>query len=473
MIKTKTLSLIFLFLLSMSSFAQKSANEIIRESFSSDMEKLAELMREGDKKKESAEDSEIVDSSSEGNTNLKPEKVETIFPDFEVEDGLDDENYQNFLSSGDRSHINRDSADVVDKYLPKLELAFNSVDIDQISSLIDDLLKEEYIPEVLVDTLRGYSVFVGLASKTRRDYLIASEGVSYKESEMIDRVNSVGDYGILPHWELYGDSVAYKSSRRWEIRGKIRPSYYKESRNKIIFPYTMHLLARGEDYHPPIKIEDMSVVNSLYSRNRYHPVDKRYKPHKGVDMHSKNRKGKNPDYVYNEYLGVVRVRKNDPQIGYTIVVRDKNGGETTYPHLAQFADVIPGDTLYPGDIVGRIGETGSKCTGPHLHHEFNFVGLSINPSYLTNLTKFIQVPKSANKQRQKQTLEAKEDLAKWHNHNGVGELCSHTIIISKPGVSKPGKNPFICQSTDGCVISIPGRDGSVYTVLNLTNAVKP
>ena len=53
--------------------------------------------------------------------------------------------------------------------------------------------------------------------------------------------------------------------------------------------------------------------------------------------------------------------------GYRVIVRHSDGTETWYCHLSSF-DVVPGATLRPGQLLGRVGSTGNS-TGPHLHFE--------------------------------------------------------------------------------------------------------
>lgn len=76
--------------------------------------------------------------------------------------------------------------------------------------------------------------------------------------------------------------------------------------------------------------------------------------------------------------------------GYGQVVRIEhtiNGQrvESLYAHMqAGSLRHRVGDTVYAGDIIGAVGNTGVS-TGPHLHFEIHVNGININPSpWLTN-----------------------------------------------------------------------------------------
>jgi murein DD-endopeptidase MepM/ murein hydrolase activator NlpD len=54
-----------------------------------------------------------------------------------------------------------------------------------------------------------------------------------------------------------------------------------------------------------------------------------------------------------------------------------NGITTRYAHLSSFA-VVPGQTVAPGTVLGRVGSTG-RSTGPHLHYETRIDGEAVDP----------------------------------------------------------------------------------------------
>lgn len=65
--------------------------------------------------------------------------------------------------------------------------------------------------------------------------------------------------------------------------------------------------------------------------------------------------------------------------GNMILLNHGNGFATRYGHLSAF-NVVAGQSVKKGDLIGRIGSTGNS-TGPHLHFEVIFQGVHRNPSF--------------------------------------------------------------------------------------------
>lgn len=103
---------------------------------------------------------------------------------------------------------------------------------------------------------------------------------------------------------------------------------------------------------------------------------RRYRWHHGTDL-----KLNTGDPVYSTFDGIVRIKSYDRNgYGYYVVVRHKNGLETLYGHMSKIL-VEVGQEVRSGDVLGLGGSTG-RSTGPHLHFEVRYQGLSINPTQL-------------------------------------------------------------------------------------------
>jgi murein DD-endopeptidase MepM/ murein hydrolase activator NlpD len=75
--------------------------------------------------------------------------------------------------------------------------------------------------------------------------------------------------------------------------------------------------------------------------------------------------------------GIVKKTEWAGAYGKLIVVDHGAGVETYYAHLNSF-DVIPGQDVRRGQVVGRSGGTG-RATSPHLHYEVRQGGAPVNP----------------------------------------------------------------------------------------------
>ncbi len=71
------------------------------------------------------------------------------------------------------------------------------------------------------------------------------------------------------------------------------------------------------------------------------------------------------------------------QSGYGLLIRIGHGNlESYYGHLSQIA-VKPGQTVYTGMMIGRVGSTG-RAFGSHLHLEIAEQGRKVNPLKYVN-----------------------------------------------------------------------------------------
>ncbi len=65
--------------------------------------------------------------------------------------------------------------------------------------------------------------------------------------------------------------------------------------------------------------------------------------------------------------------------GNLIVVNHGNGYETLYAHLSGI-NVVPGQIVYQGNVIGATGDTGNS-SGPHIHFEIRVNGNQDNPCW--------------------------------------------------------------------------------------------
>ena len=122
----------------------------------------------------------------------------------------------------------------------------------------------------------------------------------------------------------------------------------------------------------PLKFEPR--ITSRFSMRRFHPVDKVYRAHLGVDYGAPS--GSAVVAVAN---GVVVSARYSGGGGNTVQLKHPGGFETYYLHLSSFGPGIrSGAHVSQGQLIGRVGSTGT-ATGPHLDYRLKRGGTFVNP----------------------------------------------------------------------------------------------
>ncbi|MBC5772524.1 peptidoglycan DD-metalloendopeptidase family protein [Pontibacter sp. KCTC 32443] len=110
---------------------------------------------------------------------------------------------------------------------------------------------------------------------------------------------------------------------------------------------------------------EYSRVSSRFSKKRFHPVQKRYKPHLGTDFAA--RYG-TPIRTVGD--GVVLEAKYSRGNGYYVKIKHNKTYTTQYLHMSKFAKGMrAGKRVKQGQTIGYVGSTG-LATGPHLCYRF-------------------------------------------------------------------------------------------------------
>jgi len=123
-----------------------------------------------------------------------------------------------------------------------------------------------------------------------------------------------------------------------------------------------------------------SHITSMFSRRRFHPVLKEFRPHWGVDYGAPV--GTPVQVTAN---GMVTFTGWDRGGGNVVKVQHPGGYVTAYLHLSRFAKgVRPGARVRQGDIIAFTGATG-LATGPHLDYRVKFRDEWIDPLSLKSV----------------------------------------------------------------------------------------
>ena len=113
-------------------------------------------------------------------------------------------------------------------------------------------------------------------------------------------------------------------------------------------------------------------ISSKFTRKRFHPVLKRYRPHSGVDFAAPT-----GTPVVSVADGKVIGAGVMGGAGKAVRVRHNNGWITSYSHLSRIS-VRKGATVRQGQRIGLVGSTGYS-TGPHLDYRIKVNGSFVDP----------------------------------------------------------------------------------------------
>lgn len=124
-----------------------------------------------------------------------------------------------------------------------------------------------------------------------------------------------------------------------------------------------------------------SRVTSGFTKKRFHPVLKYFRPHYGIDYGAPV-----GTPVMSTADGTVVEARYSPSEGNFIRVRHSSRIDTCYLHLSRFAKGLKrGAKVRQGDVIGYVGRTG-LATGPHLDYRVSEGGKWMNPLKLRSIT---------------------------------------------------------------------------------------
>ncbi|MGL4449617.1 MAG: M23 family metallopeptidase [Sarcina sp.] len=217
--------------------------------------------------------------------------------------------------------------------------------------------------------------------------------------EVEDPRNTTGDPGFFRNifnvdkdYDTYGLPRGIKNINDVEIK-------YEENKSSV----DDSIIHYEPDYNP-IELSDEFIwptksrrITSPFSLRRFHPVEKKYKQHRGIDIGWFRTPGYS-DFVPKDNLiyavkdGVCSIGSSTGSGKYVTIdhIMEKDGKKiqcsSFYCHL-DTQNVRSGQTVKQGDIIGVMGKTG-KVTGIHLHFEIKINGEKVDPlNYLSGGSK--------------------------------------------------------------------------------------
>lgn len=185
------------------------------------------------------------------------------------------------------------------------------------------------------------------------------EGDSYKV--IVEELYEGGQfrkYGDIHAVEFINNGMVYKAFR-FENGG--RTDYFDEDGHSL----------RKAFLKAPLSFRRIS---SGFSKGRFHPVLKKYRPHHGIDYAAATG---TPVSAIGDGTVVFAGRKGD--YGKLIILKHANGYKSYYGHLSRFGmGLKSGTRVAQGQTIAFVGSTG-LATGPHLHYEMRVNGRPLNP----------------------------------------------------------------------------------------------
>lgn len=132
---------------------------------------------------------------------------------------------------------------------------------------------------------------------------------------------------------------------------------------------------------PPVGAWDHNRLSSQFGW-RIHPIQGRYKHHKGIDIAGPHQ------LVRSAASGTVTRASYERGLGLSVLIDHGNSYQTIYGHLALITCLV-GQKIQIGQQLGILGQTG-QATGLHLHYAVLKSGQYLNPNdYLTVGLKFV------------------------------------------------------------------------------------
>lgn len=159
----------------------------------------------------------------------------------------------------------------------------------------------------------------------------------------------------------------YKATNRFPSSGKgfshdrdyrraVKQTHRSHDENEFVWPFS----------------EDVQQRISSPFGYRIHPVTGRRAFHAGVDIAVAR-----GTPVLATHEGVVEKVTTHKNLGRYVMVRHSDDEYSMYGHLSAW-NVDEGDSVVPGDVVGKVGSTG-RSTGPHLDYSIRRNGKPVNP----------------------------------------------------------------------------------------------
>lgn len=163
-------------------------------------------------------------------------------------------------------------------------------------------------------------------------------------------------------------------------------------------------------------------VTSNFSHRRFHPINKRYQPHYGVDFGAPYG---TPVHATGDGTVVTATRRTAN--GRYVKIKHNNTYTTYYLHLQRFAKgVRQGKRVRQGQVIGYVGSTG-WANGPHVCYRIKRNGSWVNPRRI-KLPSKEPVPRES----MAQFLAARDACLLRLKETALDGVDNHTTLVERP-----------------------------------------
>lgn len=186
-----------------------------------------------------------------------------------------------------------------------------------------------------------------------------------------------GDSFTIRYEAHYIDKKRIKTGDILAISYHHQGKTYRAIRHQTASGHTDYFTPEGKSVRKaftryPIRF---SHISSNFNLKRMHPILKRVRPHRGIDLAAPIG---TPIHATSD--GRISTIGYDSGYGNKIKIRHAGPYTSVYAHLLKFKKGLKhGDYVQKGDIIGYVGQTG-LADGPHCHYEFRVNDIPHNPA---------------------------------------------------------------------------------------------
>lgn len=246
------------------------------------------------------------------------------------------------------------------------------------NNLFEDATKSGCSPQLILNFADIFAWDVDFFSDLRENdsFRLLFEEI-YKDSEFV----------------RYGNILAAEFTNQGK---RFRAFYFENDKGKAGYYNDEGKSVDREFLKSPLRY---SRISSRFSKRRFHPVLRIYRPHSGVDYAAPT--GTPAETTCDGKIIFIGWKKD---YGKCIKIRHNHIYTSYYGHLSRFAKGMKlGKRVKQGQVIGYVGATG-LATGPHLDYRLKKRGKFIDPlkfrSPLIHSISKAQLPQFEKRKRQ-------------------------------------------------------------------------